>query len=228
VVAAVLRTTSSADDLSTYISDDQRRRMVRGVVDAYYECCDKPVIFDTNRSWSRLLGVLATLYPGARMICCVRSPAWIMDSTERFIQKDPLKSSRLFGNDPTMTVYDRVQAMLRSSYLGEALNGLRQVFFGQHAERLVVVKYESLVSRPAEVMDALYDAIGEEGFRHDYENVEYEAPEFDSLLGLPGFHTVRRKVEFQPRLTCLPPDLFQQHARCFWEEDQNPNKVTIL
>jgi len=84
------------------------------------------------------------------------------------------------------------------------------------------------VQRPAEVMRALYDAIEEDNFEHDFENVEYEAPEFDRTLGLPGFHTVHRKVQARSRPTCLPPELFQQHTRCFWDEDQNPKNVRVL
>lgn len=228
VVTAVIRAANAPNELSVFVSDEQRRRMVHRVIEAYYECVIPAVVFDTSRQWCALLGVVATLFPTARVICCVRSPAWIIDSTERFIQMDPFMSSRLFDNDISMTIYDRAQAMLRGQYLGGALNGLKQAFYSEFADRLIVVRYDSLVQRPAEVMRALYEAIGEESAEHDFKNVRYEEAEFDKALGLPGFHTVGRKVEPRPRPTCLPLELFQQHTRCFWDDDPNPRNVRIL
>ncbi|MEH2040228.1 hypothetical protein [Nostoc sp.] len=41
-------------------------------------------------------------------------------------------------------------------------------------------------------------------------------------LNTKGLHQVRRKVEFQPRLTILPPDLFTQYdALSFWKNPSN-------
>jgi sulfotransferase len=228
VVTSVVAATNPPHEFALFVSDDQRRRMVRGVIDAYVASFSRAVVFDTSRQWCNLLGIVAGLFPGAKVLCCVRSPAWIMDSTERFIQRDPFKSSKLFGYDLSMTVFDRVPAMLRGQYLGAVLNGLKQAWCGEYADRLVLIRYESLAERPADVLEVIYGAIGEDPFKHDFDNVEYEEPEFDRVLGLPGFHTVRRKVECRPRTTCLPPELFQQNLRCFWDEEPNPKKVLVV
>ena len=228
VVRAVLRATNDPQEFAMFVSDHQRKAMVRSVIDAYYQSIGSPLVFDTNRTWCGMLGILAELFPAARVVCCVRSPAWIMDSTERFIQRDPFKSSRLFNYDLSMTVYDRIQAMNRGAYLGAALNSLRQAWFGEHANKLVVIRYDSLVGRPNEVMRGLYEVLGEPYYDHDFENVEYQEPEFDRFLGLPGFHTVIQKVEPRHRETCLPAELFQQNVRCFWDDDGNPRNVTVL
>ena len=61
--------------------------------------------------------------------------------------------------------------------------------------------------------------IGLKPFDHDFDNVEYEAEDFDSQLLAKDLHTVRGKVELKPRQTILPPDLFK---RCqdliFWHD----------
>ena len=59
--------------------DDARRRTLRAVVDSYYADGGKAVVFDTNRMWCAQLPLIAELFPAARVLCCVRNVAWIMD-----------------------------------------------------------------------------------------------------------------------------------------------------
>ena len=47
--------------------------------------------------------------------------------------------------------------------------------------------------------------------------MNYEASEFDRSLYTEGLHNVREMVEFRPRATVLPPDLFLQYeGLSFW------------
>jgi sulfotransferase len=50
------------------------------------------------------------------------------------------------------------------------------------------------------------------------ENVQYEEPEFDKKLKTQRLDKVRSQVEFKPRKTILPPDLFERfNGLSFWE-----------
>ena len=72
---------------------------------------------------------------------------------------------------------------------------------------------------PADVFKLIYEFLGEKPFEHDFNNVEYDAPEFDAQLGLDGLHRVHPKVKPQPRKTILPPDLFERYAQlAFWRD----------
>ena len=55
-----------------------RERLLRGLFDSYYADVERPVIFDTNRSWNSHLPALMKLFLEAKIICCVRDVAWIM------------------------------------------------------------------------------------------------------------------------------------------------------
>jgi sulfotransferase len=83
-----------------------------------------------------------------------------------------------------------------------------------------VVEYEYLSRMPEKVLRLIYDFIGEPWYDgHDFENVEFDAPDFDEALGISGLHKVRPKVEFKPRRTILPPDLFKKfEGMDFWRE----------
>ncbi|MEX0902647.1 MAG: sulfotransferase [Pseudohongiellaceae bacterium] len=77
-------------EFSPFFTESKRRDMCRALLSAYYaEMVDRPVIFDTNRIWTARLHQLVELFDGFKVICCVRNPAWIMDSFEVIYRKNP-------------------------------------------------------------------------------------------------------------------------------------------
>lgn len=216
---AMLGAISRKNEASVFIDDTQKRELLRGVFSAYYHAigADK-VVFDTNRIWCTKLPALVQHFPVARMICCVRSVSWIMDSIERLVRRNAFDLSGIFGFDAGGTVYTRVNRLaVNDGMVGFALDALREAFFGEHADRLILVDYEALTRHPKATMQHIYQFIGEAWFEHDFDNVEYSADEFDLPIGSPGLHTVRRKVEFIQRDTILPPELFARfEGDAFW------------
>jgi sulfotransferase len=80
----LLAQVSAGSEFSSSISTKQRSRLLKGLFENYYaDETDKEVIFDTSRSWCAKLPALLDLYPNAKIIACVRNPAWVMDSLER-------------------------------------------------------------------------------------------------------------------------------------------------
>ncbi len=103
--------------------------------------------------------------------------------------------------------------------VGYPWHALREACYSEFADRLVLVEYELMTQRPAEVFNLIYEFLGEEPFQHDFESVEYDAPEFDAQLGLDGLHRVHRRVEPRPRTTILPADLFKRYSNlAFWRD----------
>jgi sulfotransferase len=230
LVASLLRNMGSSNEYSHFLSDLQRRRIVSSVFDAYYaDLAGKELIFDTNREWSAHLSMLAELFPRARVICCLRSPAWILDSMERRIQANPFLRTKMFPGEAGENVYTRAEYMLKKGILAAPLQSLRQAWYGEEAHRLIGLRYDALTQQPAVVIGRLYELLGQTPFPHDFQNLEFDEPEFDAQLGMPGLHKVRRRVEPNLRTTILPPDLFNQNDRSFWDvPGQNPRGVTTL
>jgi sulfotransferase len=223
---------SPVNEFAFNIQDDIRKRVLRALFDAYYaELIGSKTVFDTNRAWCAFVPSIASLYPDSKVICCIRDPAWIIDSIERHAQATNMAPSRMFGFDPSGTVYSRVEMMMRPSagVIGYPMSALRQAWFGEYADRLIAIRYESLTERPGEVMSELYKVLGEPQFQHDFDNLQYDEAEFDKHLGLPGFHRVRGRVEPSRRQPIVPPDIFLQNQHGFWEDPQaNPRGVLIL
>ncbi|MDF2235353.1 sulfotransferase [Albimonas sp. CAU 1670] len=218
---AVIAQVSAGSELHAMVDRDARRRLVRSLFDAYYAEAPEPVIFDTNRSWTAKLPALAELFPDARVICMVRDVAWILDSLERRFRADPFEHTRLFASAAERaTVYTRVEALTAADrVVGYPWHALREACFGEHAGRLMIVDYDLLTRRPAEVMALVYRFLEEPPFDHDFERVAFDAPAFDAQLGMGGLHRVRDRVAPAPRETVLPPDLFERYARLsFWKD----------
>jgi sulfotransferase len=171
--------------------------------------------------WSAKLPAIVDLFPQAKVIACVRNVAWVMDSLERLYRANPYENTKLFNDDVERnTVYSRVETLAqRNRLVGFAWAALKEAYYGEHAGSLLLVEYDLLARSPDRVVRLVYDFIGEPWFEHDFDNVEYDAPEFDQALGVSGLHKVRRKVEPEGRRTVLPPDLFEQYAALsFWQD----------
>jgi sulfotransferase len=224
---------SGGSEFAPFFTDARRRSMLLGLFQSYYaeEPADR-VVFDTNRRWTGKLAVIGELFPDARVICCVREVSWIIDSIELMLDVNPLQTSRLFNFKAGGSVYARVETLMNpgNGLIGDAWSLLREAWFGIHAKRRVVVRYGRLAREPHETMRRLYRELGEQPFEHDFDNLSYDEDAYDALLGMPGMHRVRRKVNYEERESCLPPDLRAKYADVnFWENPKlNQHSVTVL
>jgi sulfotransferase len=231
LVLSMQRQMSQENETAMFIDDDQREAVLRAIFDGFYaRIHPRQLVFDTNRVWCAKLPLLARLYPAAKVIACVREVGWIMDSFERVIRANPLEPSRIFGFDPGGTVYGRVAGLgAGEGTVGFALNALREAFYSTEANRLMLVTYETLTREPARTLAAIYEFLDLPAFAHDFEDVVFDADEFDRRLGTPGLHRVGRRVAAVERETILPPGLFASfRADAFWREPPNPRGVRIV
>jgi len=215
----LLEAMSDRKETSTFLDDATRQRVLRGVVTSYYATNEAQVIFDTSRLWCSKLPALSGLFPRTRMIACVRDTSWIIDSIERLVRRNAYRPSGIFNFQAGGTVYSRATALASSDGLvGFAYDALREACFGEHAQRLLLVQYDTLVSSPRKALAAIYDFVGEPWFEHDFENVEFEEGKAcDERLGTPGLHAVRRQVRTETRASVLPQDLFRRfEGDAFW------------
>lgn len=229
---ALLRNMSMANETSVFITDAQRESLLRSVFDTFYaDVPERHVVFDTNRLWCSKLPLISALFPQARVICCVRHVPEILDSIERLIRQNKFQPSGIFGYDPAGNVFSRVDGLTGAGgMVAFAWNAAREAFCGEHSDKLLAVTYHTLVTDPQRVIDAIYGFVGEPPFTHDFDNVEFDAAEFDRRLGTPGLHKVGRRVKHEPRKSLLPPELIRKFENnSFWlDPGRNPNNVPVI
>jgi sulfotransferase len=124
------------------------------------------------------------------MICRVRHVPWILDSIERLMIPSAFQPAKIFNFEPARTVYARVEGPGGGTGMAAyAWNALREAYYGEHADRLPLVTYETLTTDPAAAMAAIYDFIGEPRFYHNFGDMAFDdAQEFDARLGTPSLH----------------------------------------
>lgn len=230
-VNSILTQVSAGSEFATQVDNTQRKDLLTGLFHSYYrQDQDKDVIFDTNRMWCAKLPTLMDLFPDAKVITCVRNVAWVMDSIERKFRSNPYEHTKLFGNNMgRSTVYQRLEGLAQHDQLvGFAWAALREAFYGEHARSMLVIDYDLLTQAPEKVIGLLYDFIGEPHFAHDFEQLVYDAPDFDLQLGIPGMHRVRAKVEFTERRTIIPPDLFEKFSKMSFWSDTSGSAANVI
>jgi sulfotransferase len=218
--AGLLGQMSGSNEFSVFLDETQKKAILKGVFENYYAAQRDKVVFDTNRLWCSKMPALAELFPDARVIACVRQTAWIVDSIESLVRRNAFEMSKIFNFDAGGTVFSRAEGLSRGDgMVGFAMNALKEAYYGKHSGNLMILRYETLTSRPADAMKAVYAFIGEKPYGHDFNNVEFDAEEFDTRLGTPGLHRVGRQVKAVKRETILPPDIFRRYENDnFWED----------
>lgn len=233
IMGVVMAEASSKNDFSFDVSDEQRVSLLRGLVENFYSPqAGAEAVFDTSRLWCSRMQLLDTLFPGVKVIACVRQLAWVLDSMERLVRRQPVSVSKVFRFDTNTTVYSRIEALTDPrGMVGFAYQATKDAFYGPHAQdHLLLLTYESLVRDPAAAMRAVYRFLGEPWFEHDFDHIEYHADEFDARVGMPGLHSVRPKVEAVERQPVLPREIFGRFANeAFWlDPKNNVNQVPIV
>ena len=234
LLSGLMRQMSQEAEGSVFIDDDQRKHILRNLVDGYYwDIHPEQMVLDTNRGWTSKMALLAQLFPKSKVICCVRNPAWVMDSIERLTSSNPLEPSGLFKFDTAGNVYMRAELLTSGAgMVGNAMSCLREAVFGTRRDQLLLVRFETLTKDPLATLAAVYDFLGEPPFAHDSENIEqdFTALEFDARIGAPGLHAVGSRVKYTPRATVLPPDLFSKLSNDdFWERPREyPEGLRVI
>lgn len=209
----------SGGEFASFFDDARRSAILKGLFAGYYGETTGQVVFDTNRLWTGRLALLKALYPRSRVVCCVRDPRWILDSFERALRRNPLRTSAITGYETQPSMNARLESLVRteSGVVGQAWTALRDAWHSDQADALIVIDYDRLTSDPGGVMHGLYAALGEPEFAHDYNALEYDEPQYDEANGAPGLHRVRGRLERIERPSSLPPELWKKYeTELFW------------
>ena len=191
-------------------TDEKVAEGARAMIRAWHT--GKEVCFDKNRLWAGHQFTLAQLFPGAKIICCVRDLRAVFGSFEKRWRRNPLMQI-----PPGHTIRQRMQNQFSDQgMIGGALGGVEDlVLTGNNA--VMFLHYEALVQNPKMQLERLYQHINEPPFEHDFEKVENTAADPDWLYLNKFPHEGSGKVE--PRedwQQFVPPqiagEIMQTHA----------------
>jgi sulfotransferase len=181
---------------SPKLADDKNlQRVLNATLHAYHDT-DKPVVFDKGRGWGSLLETAEfALGRKAKVLVPVRSIKNIVASMEKVHRKAAHHKQDNGDYIKAQTVEGRADMVLsEAGVLGLAYNRLKDVAQRGMADRLCLVDFDILTSKPKESMDEIWSFLEMVSPNHDFNNVEQVTFEDDSVHGL-DLHTIRSKVE---------------------------------
>ena len=94
-----------------------------------------------------------------------------------------------------------------------SLAGINLAKKNNQDNHFLFVKYEDLVSDPADVIKRIYAFCGWAPFPHDFQNVVCKYPELDEVYGLKGMHQIHETVRPRENAVVLKPKVSDNCAK---------------
>ncbi|NDB29295.1 sulfotransferase [archaeon] len=199
------------------ILEDQRKNLMYGIFDGFYKQIERPVIFDSSRSWTKRTNFIKNLFPYSKILCPVRDCVSIINSFENIFSKNSFEGNILLE--------DIEDVFLRSdsTFKGKIQNPLKYLMEGYalNPDMIHFIEYEDLCNEPEKSMREVYKFLDMPYYNHDFDHVTYSNEEYDKACNLKGLHTVRNKVEYKPPRIILPPEIVEEYGRRnieFWRD----------
>jgi sulfotransferase len=212
MINGITHAINAGDGFNTECDETTTVCIMRNIFNTYFDECP-PIRFDTNFLWTSKLSLINTLYPGAKVLCCVRSIPEILNSFEQLYQKSPLTYSR-FYDQSCRTVFDRANYLMNENrVIGSAYNALKEGLTNPLSNEIVmVIEYEDLTKHPALVIDTVYRFLELEPFEHNFNKVGSTHTAYDTEMMCPGLHDVRDKVEYLHPKIYLPAEIVTAYS----------------
>lgn len=221
-VHSIIRDINSNAGMDAQVSVERRRQILIDLFSSFYKD-HPPVCFNTNRAWTADTSLLKDLFGDFKMIVCVRSVPWILNSFELLQRRNPLTIKPLYHHQDLGTVHERCQMLMGEmpnfgGYVLSPLLNLQQAVWCEERNNLCFVEYDALVNYPLQTMQRVYQFLEEPWFAHDFNNVADSYDEFDQQAKIQGLHTVRSVVKPTQSPQLLPPSLWERYAAYdFWQ-----------
>lgn len=203
-------------------NDPERKKLahtMRGVIDAFYEAIDKPVVIDKARNWPTPVVMQAmnqVLGRKPKIIATVRSIPDCMASFVRIAKPANLDDFIINGS---------LTDHLRNSYIT-----LQQGYL-YDPESFLFVEYEDLLSDPKYQLSRIHAFLNLPEFNYSFDNIDGSSVKEDdeNLHGYSGLHDIKPVLEKQHNDS--PQDVLKHHYPQFCQPEfwlEKPRTVVPL
>jgi sulfotransferase len=213
-----------------YPKQPQAAKIISSVLENWYSDVEKPVIFDKNRSWVNRLHYIPGYFGiEPKVLYPVRNIADILTSFISMYRRNPYTGQgripfldeMLIKSNIPLSDDNRCEVLCSpGGIVGASYNGLKQVFAEGREKQIHLIEYDDLINQPEETMRKIYDFLGEEYFKHNFESIENIHRENDQMVyGLPDMHDVRSTLS---KVSAKPEEVLSEAtlAKCvgaeFW------------
>ena len=205
---------------------DSVNKIISSFMHDWYFDVNKPIVIDKNRAWTRAVPYIEKyLQIEAKIIVPVRRIDEILTSFLTMIHRNPFKEgksrlnfidSMLVKTDTPINDENRCGFLLKRGILRNCLNSLKKGLEDGHKDKFHFVDYNDLVNDPQGELDSIYEFLGEESFKHSFDNLTNTYPLNDmENWGLSDMHKVHSKLTKKSAHpdAVLPPSIIELYKR---------------
>jgi len=218
-----------------YPKPDQMREIIGSIPHHFYSDIEKPIVFDKNRAWTaRIPYIEGYIGQQAKILVPVRQVDEILTSILSMIHRNPFQEGQdrinfvdeyLVKTNQLINDYNRCMHLLNpDGIVYESLNAVKEGLEQNMRDKMHFVDYNDMMNNPEQVMEDIYDFLGEEYYEHTFDGLSNIHRENDlNTYGLSDMHEVHSKLEktsSSPE-SVLPTeilDLYEQNKQSleFW------------
>lgn len=228
-----------------YPKPEQAKNIISSIISQFYSDVETPVVIDKNRAWTaRVPYIEGYIGQQAKIICPVRDIDEILTSMIMMIRRNPYQEGQErinFIDEQLVKLNIPLTDDNRCEYiggpqgiLGQSLNAIIEGFKQGFGDRIHFVEYQDLVNSPEEILEKLYEFLGEEPYGHTFDNLQNQSREQDlRTYGLADMHQVHKKLKVtapDPTEILSSGVLEKCKGMDIWRQKQSINKpgVTIV
>jgi len=215
-----------------YPKPDQVNEIIGSIIEHWYSDIDKPVVIDKNRAWcARVPFIEGYIKQDAKVIVPVRRVDEILASILTMIKRNPFEEGQprinfvdeyLVKTNIPINDENRCQHLLNpDGIVWESLNATKLGVDEGYGDKFHYVDYNDLITDPQGQLDQIYEFLGEEPFKHTFDNLSNDHREDDlTTYGLGDMHKVHEKIQkkSQDPNSILPDSIIELY---------NKNKKTL-
>jgi sulfotransferase len=184
-------------------NEETKERVLRAMLQAYFDHTDRPVCIDKNRFWPEYMEMAAALVGRERLkvIVTVRDVRDVLASFELLyrktsalveVQPDPAAALKC------KTAQGRVETFIDAAQpVGRAYIAIRDALTRGWKDHMHFVDYDDLTREPRKTLAGIYRFLGQDGHPHDFERVDQVTWEDDFVYGFKDLHQIRQQVKPQ-------------------------------
>ena len=213
------------NEVNLIVAEKQRKNLLHGIFDGYYQHIENPTIFDSSRSWTKKTNLLHALFSYTKILCPVRDIISILNSFEVLLNKNCFYTKQISEKVFSDNIFKRTQEIFEREVI--KYHSFLQEGYLLNPEMIYFIKYENLCKEPEKTMRGVYEFLEKPYYSHAFRNVKYSNENFDKSCNLKDLHTVRKAVNYKPPRIILPSQIVQKYKKMnmeFWDDD-NKNIV---
>lgn len=218
---------------------EAKQHVLESLPQNYYANIPKKYIMDNNRAWPNNVDRIQRFMSNdPKIVCIVRDIPSILTSFVDLVNRSNNPGENfidrwLLEHGMELTTENRCFYLMQpTGIVNQSLWSMYQGYKSGHGNKMHLVEYDDLLSKPDFIMRKITDFLDIEPHKFVFNGIKNVTPVDDITYNLEGMHSVRPKLENRnlDPIKVLGPELVEQYSRLeYWRTKSTAgNKYSIF